>query len=78
MILREAVTLTLPGLALGLALALAFSSVMKSFVYRVSPLDPWSLASAGVFLTMLTLISALMPARRAASVELSTALRVDN
>ncbi len=78
MILREAATLTAPGLALGLALALAFSSLMKSFVYRLSPLDPWSLASAAGFLILLTLIAALIPARRAAAVELATALRADN
>jgi predicted permease len=78
MILREAATLTAPGLALGLALALGFSSLMKSFVYRLSPLDPWSLASAAVFLILLTLMAALIPARRAAAVELATALRADN
>ena len=50
MILREAAILMAPGLAAGLILALAFSSVMKSFVYRLSPLDPWSLASAAGFL----------------------------
>ena len=78
MILREAVILMTPGLAAGLLLALAFSSVMKSFVYRLSPLDPWSLASAAVFLIFLTMFSALIPARRAAAVDLATALRADN
>ncbi len=66
MILREAAMLMAPGLAAGLILALAFSSVMKSFVYRLSPLDPLSLASAAGFLVLLTLISAWIPARRAA------------
>jgi putative ABC transport system permease protein len=78
MILGEAAMLTGPGLAAGLILALAFSSVMKSFVYRVSPLDPLSLVSAGVFLVLLTLISAWIPARRAAAVDLATALRADS
>jgi len=78
MILREAAILMTPGLAAGLLLALAFSSVMKSFVYRLSPLDPWSLASAAVFLIFLTMFSALIPARRAAAVDLATALRADN
>ena len=48
---------------------------MKSFVYRLSPLDPWSLASAAGFLVLLTMISAWIPARRAAAVDLATALR---
>jgi putative ABC transport system permease protein len=77
LILREATILMAPGLASGLLLALIFSSVMKSFVYRLSPLDPLSLASAAVLLILLTMISAWIPARRAAAVDLSTALRAD-
>ncbi len=75
MILREAATLAAPGLAAGLILALTFSSVMKSFVYRLSPLDPFSLLTAAVFLMLLTLLSAWLPARRAAAVDPATALR---
>jgi predicted permease len=75
MILGEAAILMAPGLAAGLVLALAFSSVMKSFVYRLSPLDPLSLVSAAGFLMLLTLLSAWIPARRAAAVDLATALR---
>ncbi len=75
MILREAATLMAPGLAAGLILLIAFSSVMKTFVYRLSPLDPLSLVSAGAFLIVLTLLSAWIPARRAAAVDLATALR---
>jgi predicted permease len=75
MILREAAVLIAPGLAAGLVLALVFASVMRSFVYRLSPLDPISLASAAGFLVLLTMISAWIPARRAAAVDLSTALR---
>jgi len=78
MILREAAVLMAPGLAVGLTLAFAFSSVMKSFVYRLSPLDPWSLLMAASFLVLLTLLSAWIPARRAASVDLATALRADS
>jgi predicted permease len=78
MILREASILIAPGLGAGLLLALVFSSVMKTFVYRLSPLDPWSLASAAGFVVLLTLISALLPARRAARVDPANALRGDN
>ncbi len=75
MILREAAMLMAPGLAGGLILALAFSSVMKSVVYKLSPLEPLSLASAAGFLVLLTMISAWIPARRAAAVDPATALR---
>jgi putative ABC transport system permease protein len=75
MILREAAVLSAPGLTAGLLLAFAFSSVMKSFVYRLSPLDPWSILFAAIFLIALTLIAAWVPARRAAAVDPATALR---
>ena len=78
MILREAAILMGPGLAGGVILALAFSNVMKSFVYRLSPIDPLSLAGAAGFLVLLTMISAWIPARRAAAVDLATALRGDS
>jgi len=78
MILREAAMLMAPGLAAGLILAMVFANVMKSFVYQLSPLDPLSLASAGGFPVLLTLLSAWIPARRAAAVDLATALKADN
>ncbi len=78
MILREAAMLMAPGLAGGAILAVAFSSMMKSFVYRLSPLDPLSLAIAAGFLVLLTMISAWIPARRAAAVDPATALRGDS
>jgi ABC-type antimicrobial peptide transport system permease subunit len=75
MILREAVMLTIPGLAVGVALALAFARMMKSFVYQLSPADPISIVSAGVFLILVTFLSAWLPARRAAAVAPAMALR---
>jgi putative ABC transport system permease protein len=78
MILREAVILMAPGLATGLILAFAFARLMQTFVYQLSPLDPISLATAAAFLIMLTIAAAWIPARRAASVDLATALKADN
>jgi predicted permease len=75
MILREAAVLMAPGLVGGLILALAFSNIMRGFVYQMSPLDPASLLSAAFFLLLVTLLSAWIPARRAAAVDLCTALR---
>jgi putative ABC transport system permease protein len=77
MILREAAALTLPGLAIGVILSLAFARVMKSFVFQLSATDPWSILSAGVFLALAALISAWLPARRAAATELGQALKTE-
>jgi putative ABC transport system permease protein len=77
MILRGTAAVAMPGLAAGLVLALAFARYMKSVVYRVSLFDPWAIASAGIFLILIALLSAWLPARRAASVDAAAALRSD-
>ena len=77
MILREAMALTMPGLIAGLMLSLLFARLMKSLVYQVSPMDPLSIASAGLCLVVLTFFSAWLPARRAAAVDPAVALRAE-
>jgi ABC-type antimicrobial peptide transport system permease subunit len=77
MILREALALTMPGLILGAILSLVFARAMKSLVYQTSPADPLSIISAGVFLILLTFLSAWLPARRGAAVDPALALRAE-
>jgi len=75
MILREAIQLAVPGVIAGVLLSIAFARLMKTFVYQVSPLDPISIAGAALTLALITLASAWLPARRAASVDPMVALR---
>jgi len=77
MILREALLLTIPGVAAGLVLSLSLARVMKSLIYALSPADPLSLAAAGILLIVLASLSAWLPARRAAGVDPATALRAE-
>jgi ABC-type antimicrobial peptide transport system permease subunit len=77
MILRESIAIAVPGLALGITLAIAFAHLMKSFVYGVSPTDPLSIAAAALFLAALAAVSAWLPARRAAAVDPASALRTE-
>ena len=77
MILREAAALAIPGLIVGSVLFLGFSKVMKSFVYQLSPVDPTSILSAAIFVVILTLLAAWLPARRAAAVDPAIALRTE-
>jgi len=67
----------IPGLAVGMAVSLACARLMKSLVYRLSPMDPLSLAAAGVLLSIITVLSVWLPARRAARVDVGVALRVE-
>ena len=75
MVMGEIATVVVPGLAAGAALAFGLAGLMQSLVYRLSPTDPWSIASAGLFLALLAALSAWLPAWRAARVNISAALR---
>jgi len=77
MILTEGAAVTIPGLAAGLAVSLACARLMRSLLYRLSPMDPLSLAAAGVLLAVITVLSVWLPARRAARVDPGAALRVE-
>jgi predicted permease len=77
MILKEGAAVTIPGLAMGAAVSLACSRLMKSLLYRLSPMDPLALAAAVILLSMITVLSVWLPARRAARVDPGAALRVE-
>ncbi|MGA2742983.1 MAG: ABC transporter permease [Bryobacteraceae bacterium] len=77
MILQEGAAVAIPGLAVGMAVSLACARLMRSLLYRLSPMDPWSLAAAGVLLCAVTALSVWLPARRAARVDPGAALRVE-
>jgi len=77
MILKEGAAVTIPGLAAGVAVSLACARLVKSLVYRISPMDPLSLAAAGAVLSVIAVLSVWLPARRAARVDPGAALRVE-
>ena len=65
--------------ALGIALALPAvywgASAARNILYEVGPTDPTALLAAGGILAAVALVSALLPARRAAAVQPAIALR---
>ena len=63
------------GCAIGLAGAVAASHLLRTFLFGVSAVDPLVLTLAAVFVLLLTLAASLLPARRAASVDLARTLR---
>jgi putative ABC transport system permease protein len=77
MVLKQGLGLTVAGLFLGLAGALAGTRILTGFLYGVSPSDPPTyLAVAGVILGVAGL-AAFFPARRAGRVDPLEALRVE-
>src|SRR5262245_45535529 len=67
--------LTLIGLALGLATALALTRVMKNLLFEVSATDPATFALIALLLVGVALIASYIPARRATKVDPLQALR---
>ncbi|MEX2270528.1 MAG: ABC transporter permease [Vicinamibacterales bacterium] len=75
MILREVLVLTVLGLAIGSALALAGSRYVGSLLYGVEPTDPGALAIGIITLLACGLAAGLLPARRAATIDPMVAVR---
>jgi putative ABC transport system permease protein len=69
--------LAIIGCVIGLAGAMAASHLLSSFLFGVSAVDPLVLTLSAVALLLLALAASLLPARRAASVDLTQALRAD-
>jgi putative ABC transport system permease protein len=77
MIIRQGLVLTLIGLAVGLAGALALMRVMNSLLYEVSATDPLVFGGVAAALTLSALLACYIPARRAMKVDPMVALRHD-
>jgi ABC-type antimicrobial peptide transport system permease subunit len=77
LILVEGARLILAGTSIGLVAALALSRVLKSLLFSIGPRDPLSYTAVTVTLATVALIATLLPARRAASVDPSEALRAE-
>ncbi len=77
LILRQGSILIGAGLGVGLVLAFATGRLVKGFLYEVQPLDLWTYVAVALTLTVIGLTAALIPARRAASIEPMETLRQD-
>ncbi len=76
-ILREAAVLAAIGLAVGVPVALVVVRLIKSQLYGVAPADAVTLVAGGVLLIGVALVSAWLPARRAARIDPMQALRCE-
>jgi putative ABC transport system permease protein len=74
-ILRHGAVLAGTGVALGLAVAWGASRLLSAILYQVKPLDPAAFFGATVLLLLATLAACIIPARRAASVDIVETLR---
>jgi predicted permease len=77
MILKKAWMIASTGIAFGVGLALAFSHLMVSLLFGVEGSDPLTYAIVSVSLVGVVLLASYLPARRAAGVNPTEALRGD-
>jgi putative ABC transport system permease protein len=77
MILREAGILTVAGLVIGTALALASAQVLRSLLYGLKPRDPFTLVISVVTLTAVAALASFLPAYRASRLDPLKALRYE-
>jgi ABC-type antimicrobial peptide transport system permease subunit len=77
LVMRNAGVLVGAGLIAGLACAWMVTRVLQSFLFGVSEHDPMTVISVSVLMIVCGLVAALVPAKRAASIEPMQALRTE-
>jgi ABC-type antimicrobial peptide transport system permease subunit len=77
MFVRSAMVLTGFGVGLGVCAAAGLMQLMKSLLFGISPLDPFTYIAIPLVLIASAALASYLPARRAASIDPVEALRAD-
>jgi putative ABC transport system permease protein len=77
LVIKQGLTLSLIGIAIGLAASFALTRVMESLLFKVSATDPATFASISLLLVMVSVLAVCIPARRAMKVDPMVALRYE-
>jgi len=77
MVVRQGMTLTSIGLAIGIAGALALARLLESFVFGISTADPARFAIVVAVLTLVAFVASYLPARRAGKSDPLISLRAE-
>jgi putative ABC transport system permease protein len=77
MVLRQAMLHVLPGVAIGVAGALAVTRLIRAQLFGVSPTDPLTFVGVATLLVAVALLASWIPAWRAAQVEPIVTLKAE-
>ena len=77
LILREGVIVIVLGLAIGIGGAYGATRLIAKQLYGVTPMDPMTIASVAVVLTVVAFLACYIPGRRATKLDPLTALRTE-
>jgi predicted permease len=77
MVVSQAAWLAMAGTGIGIVASLAFSRVLKSLIFDVSPADPPTFAAVGLIAVAVALLACFIPARRATQADPMSALRAE-
>jgi len=77
MFVQSALQLTTAGVVIGLGTAAALMRLMKSLLFGISPLDPFTYITVALILIVSAAVASYLPARRAATIDPVEALRAD-
>lgn len=75
LIVRQALVLSAAGFAIGIAAALGLAQTMTSMLVGVRARDPATFVGVTVLFLLVAAAASVLPARRAAAVDPTTALR---
>jgi ABC-type antimicrobial peptide transport system permease subunit len=77
MFVRSGLGLAASGVAIGLLAAAGLMRMMKSLLFGISPLDPFTYTAAPLVLAAAAVLASYLPARRAANVDPVEALKAE-
>ncbi|HEY1730394.1 MAG TPA: ABC transporter permease [Terriglobales bacterium] len=76
-VLRDGAGMVLPGIGIGLVVALAMSRLMSAILFGITPTDIVTFTSVPLVLCLVAVLACYLPARRAARLDPMQALRAE-